>query len=91
MYCCSFSFLFASALDFYTSVRRHWSARAEDMRNVTVLSVGGGYRDYQVRSGLTTLTCPADDWNKMAVVVRESYYMHIVHRFPSYLKFKHTS
>ncbi|XP_047670998.1 GPI inositol-deacylase [Tachysurus fulvidraco] len=56
-------------LDFYLSVRRRWSARAEDLRNVTVLSVGGGYRDYQVRSGLTTLTCPADDTNKMAVVV----------------------
>ncbi|GAA6099318.1 GPI inositol-deacylase [Tachysurus ichikawai] len=56
-------------LDFYLSVRRRWRARAEDLRNITVLSVGGGYRDYQVRSGLTTLTCPADDPNKMAVVV----------------------
>ncbi|XP_053351875.1 GPI inositol-deacylase [Clarias gariepinus] len=56
-------------LDFYSSVRRRWSARAGSLRNVTVLSVGGGYRDYQVRSGLTTLTCPVDDPNKMAVMV----------------------
>ncbi|KAF7709869.1 GPI inositol-deacylase [Silurus meridionalis] len=56
-------------LDFYSSVRRRWIARAEDLRNVTVLSMGGGYRDYQVRSGLTSLTCPEDDPNKMAVVV----------------------
>lgn len=69
-------FVFVFAVDFYSSVRRHWIARAEDLRNVTVLSVGGGYRDYQVRSGLTTLTCPVDDLNKMAVVVRKSYYMH---------------
>lgn len=65
-------FVFVSATDFYLSVRRRWRARAEDLRNITVLSVGGGYRDYQVRSGLTTLTCPADDPNKMAVVVRKS-------------------
>ncbi|KAK3543332.1 hypothetical protein QTP70_018060 [Hemibagrus guttatus] len=56
-------------LNFYSKVRRRWSTRAVDLRNVTVLSVGGGYRDYQVRSGLTTLTCPVDDHNKMAVVV----------------------
>ncbi|XP_076854507.1 GPI inositol-deacylase [Brachyhypopomus gauderio] len=56
-------------LEFYSSVRRRWRSEAEDLRNVTVLSVGGGYRDYQVRSGLTALSCPADDPNKMAVVV----------------------
>ncbi|XP_026862614.2 GPI inositol-deacylase [Electrophorus electricus] len=56
-------------LEFYSSVSRRWSTEAEDLRNVTVLSVGGGYRDYQVRSGLTALSCSADDPNKMAVVV----------------------
>uniref|UniRef100_A0AAY5EVP5 GPI inositol-deacylase n=1 Tax=Electrophorus electricus TaxID=8005 RepID=A0AAY5EVP5_ELEEL len=59
-------------LEFYSSVSRRWSTEAEDLRNVTVLSVGGGYRDYQVRSGLTALSCSADDPNKMAVVVSES-------------------
>ncbi|XP_062862373.1 GPI inositol-deacylase [Trichomycterus rosablanca] len=56
-------------LDFYSSVGQHWKTGGRDLHNVTVLSVGGGYRDYQVRSGLTTLTCPADDLNKMAIVV----------------------
>ncbi|TSM60577.1 GPI inositol-deacylase [Bagarius yarrelli] len=55
-------------LDFYSVVRRRWSSRAEELRNVTVLSVAGGFRDYQVRSGLTALTCPANDPNKMAIV-----------------------
>uniref|UniRef100_A0A4W4DUL8 GPI inositol-deacylase n=1 Tax=Electrophorus electricus TaxID=8005 RepID=A0A4W4DUL8_ELEEL len=59
-------------LEFYSSVSRRWSTEAEDLRNVTVLSVGGGYRDYQVRSGLTALSCSADDPNKMAVVVSET-------------------
>lgn len=71
-------FLFVSTVDFYSMVRRRWSARGEDLRNVTVLSVGGGYRDYQVRSGLTTLTCPVDDHNKMAVVVRKSKHSVII-------------
>ncbi|XP_036417811.1 GPI inositol-deacylase isoform X2 [Colossoma macropomum] len=55
--------------EFYSSVRQHWAAGAEDLRNVTVLSVGGGYRDYQVRSGLTALSCSSDDRNKLSVVV----------------------
>ncbi|KAI4877972.1 hypothetical protein NFI96_020741 [Prochilodus magdalenae] len=56
-------------LGFYSSVKRRWSSGAEDLRNVTVLSVGGGYRDYQVRSGLAALSCPVDDLNKLSVVV----------------------
>ncbi|XP_066543052.1 GPI inositol-deacylase [Hoplias malabaricus] len=56
-------------LEFYSSVKKRWSGGAEDLRNVTVLSVGGGYRDYQVRSGLTALSCPVDDLNKFSVVV----------------------
>ncbi|KAL1267888.1 hypothetical protein QQF64_033251 [Cirrhinus molitorella] len=55
-------------LEFYSTVRHRWATRAEDLRNVTVLSVGGGYLDFQVRSGLTALTCPIDDLNKMSVV-----------------------
>ncbi|XP_066543619.1 GPI inositol-deacylase [Amia ocellicauda] len=55
-------------LDFYSSVGQRWSAGGRDLRNVTVLSVGGGYRDYQVRSGLTALPCPPDDPNKLSLV-----------------------
>uniref|UniRef100_A0A673N8N1 GPI inositol-deacylase n=1 Tax=Sinocyclocheilus rhinocerous TaxID=307959 RepID=A0A673N8N1_9TELE len=55
-------------LEFYSTVRHRWATNAEDLRNVTVLSVGGGYLDFQVRSGLTALSCPIDDLNKMSVV-----------------------
>ncbi|XP_069052617.1 GPI inositol-deacylase isoform X1 [Lepisosteus oculatus] len=55
-------------LEFYSAVRRRWSLGTGDLRNVTVLSVGGGYRDYQVRSGLTALPCPPNDPNKLSLV-----------------------
>lgn len=45
-------------------------SEAARLRNVTVVSVGGGYRDYQVRSGLTSLPCPPGDPNKLSLVVR---------------------
>uniref|UniRef100_A0A3B5BH65 GPI inositol-deacylase n=1 Tax=Stegastes partitus TaxID=144197 RepID=A0A3B5BH65_9TELE len=56
-------------LDFYSAVRQKWVNQANKLRNVTVLSVGGGYRDYQVRSGLTSLPCPRGDRNKLSLVV----------------------
>ncbi|XP_030614793.1 GPI inositol-deacylase [Archocentrus centrarchus] len=56
-------------LDFYSAVRQKWVNQANKLRNVTVLSVGGGYRDYQVRSGLTSLACPPGDPNKLSLVV----------------------
>ncbi|KAJ8410602.1 hypothetical protein AAFF_G00195060 [Aldrovandia affinis] len=56
-------------LEFYSAVRRRWHSGAGDLRNVTVLSVGGGHRDYQVRSGLTALSCPPGDSNKLSLVV----------------------
>ncbi|RVE57714.1 hypothetical protein OJAV_G00201970 [Oryzias javanicus] len=56
-------------LDFYSAVRTRWVNQANKLRNVTVLSVGGGYRDYQVRSGLTSLPCPSEDSNKLSLVV----------------------
>lgn len=56
-------------VDFYSAVRQKWVNQAKKLRNVTVLSVGGGYRDYQVRSGLTSLPCPPGDPNKLSLVV----------------------
>lgn len=56
-------------LDFYSAVRQKWVNQANRLRNVTVLSVGGGYRDYQVRSGLTSLPCPRGERNKLSLVV----------------------
>uniref|UniRef100_A0A803VVE8 GPI inositol-deacylase n=1 Tax=Ficedula albicollis TaxID=59894 RepID=A0A803VVE8_FICAL len=41
--------------DFYTAVNSHWILKAQDLRNLTTLSVAGGFRDYQVRSGLAFL------------------------------------
>uniref|UniRef100_A0A668A9D9 GPI inositol-deacylase n=1 Tax=Myripristis murdjan TaxID=586833 RepID=A0A668A9D9_9TELE len=55
-------------LDFYSAVRHRWVNQADGLRNVTVLSVGGGYRDYQVRSGLTSLPCPPGDSSKLSLV-----------------------
>ncbi|XP_058478260.1 GPI inositol-deacylase [Solea solea] len=55
-------------LDFYSSVRHKWVKQANKLRNITVLSIGGGYRDYQVRSGLTSLPCPSADPNKLSLV-----------------------
>lgn len=62
---CSFFFL----LDFYSAVRQRWVNQANKLRNVTVLSIGGGYRDYLVRSGLTSLPCSPKDPNKLSLVV----------------------
>lgn len=56
-------------VDFYAAVRQKWVNCAKKLRNVTVLSVGGGYRDYQVRSGLTSLPCTPGDPNKLSLVV----------------------
>lgn len=60
----------SSTVDFYSSVRQKWVSHANRLRNVTVVSLGGGYRDYQVRSGLTSLPCPPGDPNKLSLVVR---------------------
>ncbi|XP_061774698.1 GPI inositol-deacylase [Nerophis ophidion] len=57
-------------LDFYSSVSQKWLKQAKKLKNITILSVGGGYRDYQVRSGLTSLpSSPPEDPNKLSVVV----------------------
>ncbi|XP_073414247.1 GPI inositol-deacylase isoform X2 [Dendrobates tinctorius] len=41
--------------DFYATVNNYWNLNANQLRNITILSVAGGFRDYQVRSGLTVL------------------------------------
>ncbi|XP_061548382.1 GPI inositol-deacylase isoform X2 [Phycodurus eques] len=55
-------------LDFYSSLRKKWVKQADELRNVTVLSVGGGHRDYQVRSGLISLPCLPGDPSKLSLV-----------------------
>ncbi|KAM6986217.1 LOW QUALITY PROTEIN: GPI inositol-deacylase [Aplochiton taeniatus] len=55
-------------LEFYSAVKQRWVGRGDSLQNVTVLSVGGGYRDYQVRSGLTVLPCPKGDFSKLSLV-----------------------
>ena len=64
-----FSSLCLWFIDFYSAVRQKWVYQANKLRNITVVSVGGGYRDYQVRSGLTSLPCPPGDSNKLSLVV----------------------
>ncbi|XP_072296280.1 GPI inositol-deacylase isoform X2 [Eucyclogobius newberryi] len=55
-------------LNFYRAVRHKW-LKSERLRNVTVLSVGGGFRDFQVRSGLTSLPCADHNPHKISLVV----------------------
>ncbi|XP_054827622.1 GPI inositol-deacylase isoform X2 [Eublepharis macularius] len=56
--------------DFYTAVNHHWSLKAQDVANLTTLSVAGGFRDYQVRSGLALL--PRSDQQSSALSVVSS-------------------
>ncbi|KAK7938395.1 hypothetical protein WMY93_001721 [Mugilogobius chulae] len=57
-------------INFYRTVRQKW-LKSDHLRNVTVLSVGGGYRDFQVRSGLTSLPCSDHDPQKISLVFTE--------------------
>ncbi|XP_019727635.1 GPI inositol-deacylase isoform X2 [Hippocampus comes] len=54
--------------DFYLSLRKKWVQQADELRNVTVLSIGGGHRDYQVRSGLISIPCSPGDPTKLSLV-----------------------
>ncbi|NWI16082.1 PGAP1 deacylase, partial [Crypturellus soui] len=54
--------------DFYTAVNNHWILKAHDLRNLTTLSVAGGFRDYQVRSGLTFLPRLSEHDSALSVV-----------------------
>nr|DBA20138.1 TPA: hypothetical protein GDO54_015863 [Pyxicephalus adspersus] len=53
--------------DFYAMVNNYWILHAKELRNITILSVAGGFRDFQVRSGLTFL--PASDLYTSALSV----------------------
>ncbi|KAK2532086.1 Pgap1 isoform A [Columba livia] len=54
--------------DFYTAVNDHWILKAQDLRNLTTLSVAGGFRDYQVRSGLAFLPRLSQHGSALSVV-----------------------
>ncbi|XP_068100929.1 GPI inositol-deacylase isoform X3 [Hyperolius riggenbachi] len=55
-------------IDFYAMVNEYWTLNAKDLQNVTVLSVAGGFRDFQVRSGLTFLPVSSIHTSALSVV-----------------------
>ncbi|XP_053554532.1 GPI inositol-deacylase [Bombina bombina] len=57
-------------IDFYTLVNNYWTLNVHKLQNLTMLSVAGGYRDFQVRSGLTFL--PDSNLHKSALSVVSS-------------------
>ncbi|XP_029139385.1 GPI inositol-deacylase isoform X2 [Protobothrops mucrosquamatus] len=54
--------------DFYTTVNHNWIQKAQEIRNLTTLSVAGGFRDYQVRSGLAFLPSSSSQNCALSVV-----------------------
>ncbi|KAH0621608.1 hypothetical protein JD844_023114 [Phrynosoma platyrhinos] len=54
--------------DFYTAVNHNWIQKAKERRNLTTLSVAGGFRDYQVRSGLAFLPRSRHQYHALSVV-----------------------
>uniref|UniRef100_A0A803K7I9 GPI inositol-deacylase n=1 Tax=Xenopus tropicalis TaxID=8364 RepID=A0A803K7I9_XENTR len=54
--------------DFYTMVNNYWIYNSFKLRNITTLSVAGGYSDYQVRSGLTFLPTSSFHTSALSVV-----------------------
>ncbi|MEE6490649.1 hypothetical protein FKM82_015928 [Ascaphus truei] len=59
--------------DFYALVNNYWILNAYELRNITTLSVAGGYRDYQIRSGLTFLPGSNLHNSALSVVVKYLY------------------
>lgn len=59
--------------DFYAAVNNHWILKAQDLRNLTTLSVAGGFRDYQVRSGLAFLPRLSQHDSALSVVVNKHF------------------
>ncbi|KAL7991541.1 hypothetical protein Chor_015797 [Crotalus horridus] len=54
--------------DFYSTVNHNWIQKAQEIRNLTTLSVAGGFRDYQVRSGLAFLPSSSSQNCALSVV-----------------------
>uniref|UniRef100_A0A8B9Z3Z8 GPI inositol-deacylase n=1 Tax=Buteo japonicus TaxID=224669 RepID=A0A8B9Z3Z8_9AVES len=65
--------------DFYTAVNNHWILKAQDLRNLTTLSVAGGFRDYQVRSGLAFLPRLSQHDSALSVVVKKQTIFLVLH------------
>ncbi|XP_068926261.1 GPI inositol-deacylase isoform X1 [Petaurus breviceps papuanus] len=53
--------------DFYKTVNNYWLLNAQDIK-LTTLSIAGGFRDYQVRSGLSFLTKLSPETKALSVV-----------------------
>lgn len=66
-------------IDFYTAVNNHWILKAQDLRNLTTLSVAGGFRDYQVRSGLAFLPRLSQHDSALSVVVKKQTIFFVLH------------
>lgn len=66
-------------IDFYTAVNNHWILKAQDLRNLTTLSVAGGFRDYQVRSGLAFLPRLSQHDSALSVVVKKQTIFLVLH------------
>ncbi|XP_053217780.1 GPI inositol-deacylase [Podarcis raffonei] len=54
--------------DFYRAVNQKWIQKAKEIKNLTTLSVAGGFRDYQVRSGLAFLPRTSHQSSALCVV-----------------------
>ncbi|XP_008115463.2 GPI inositol-deacylase isoform X1 [Anolis carolinensis] len=54
--------------DFYRTVNQNWIRKAKEIRNLTTLSVAGGFRDYQVRSSLAFLPKSSHQYCALSVV-----------------------
>ncbi|XP_026552653.1 GPI inositol-deacylase [Pseudonaja textilis] len=54
--------------DFYSTVNHNWIQKAQEIKNLTTLSVAGGFRDYQVRSGLAFLPSSSSQNCALSVV-----------------------
>ncbi|XP_006862108.1 PREDICTED: GPI inositol-deacylase [Chrysochloris asiatica] len=57
--------------DFYMTVNNYWILNARHI-NLTTLSVAGGFRDYQVRSGLTFLPQLSHHTSALSVVITQN-------------------
>ncbi|KAM9035685.1 GPI inositol-deacylase isoform X2 [Sarcophilus harrisii] len=53
--------------DFYKTVNNYWILNAQDIK-LSTLSIAGGFRDYQVRSGLSSLTKLSQQTQALSVV-----------------------